>query len=185
MRYFQGQFRLNSKRIVQTALQTTPQAAPQIVLQAASQMDRDLFDIWILIFTSKIQKIKYEHGIVKKTIRDVNNAIIKTRKFLRSHLKRIPNESSLAFQNDYHATIPMATTLMATPPIPDILYTLHYNGKLLNHTPTFDKLPNHTPLGYEKVIKAWSGVERGSHLPDKFLNGASRTLTLTTDSALK
>ena len=44
---------------------------------------------------------------------------------------------------------------MATPLMPDILYTLHYNDKL-NHTSTFDKLPNHTPIsgeGYEKVVR--------------------------------
>ena len=57
---------------------------------------------------------KYEHKIVKEKIRDVNRAIITIREFLRPHLKRIPNESNLAFQNDYHATTPMATTLMAT-----------------------------------------------------------------------
>ena len=36
-----------------------------------------------------------------------------------------------------------------------LLYTLHQDGKLLNHTPTFDKLPNHTPFlgeGYDSVV---------------------------------
>ena len=44
---------------------------------------------------------------------------------------------------------------MATTPMPGIIYTLHQNGKLLNHTPTFDKLPNHTPFfgeGYDSVV---------------------------------
>ena len=59
--------------------------------------------------------------------------------------------------HDYHthAIISMAITLIATTIMPDIFYTLHQNGKLLNHTPTIDKLPNHTPFfgeGYDSVV---------------------------------
>ena len=91
----------------------------------------------------------------------MNRAIIKIREFLRPHLKRISNESNLVFQNDDHAitfmiTTPMIITLMvdhgyhthvmATTFIitfmPGILYTLHQNGKLLNHT----------LLGYDSVV---------------------------------